>query len=238
MTAAVSTSRLRSVDNDEARYVSRWTTLWVVLLTVVVLVVVMYLIFITNSLAHINGNLATANNAVTGAGGHVQTLPDQIQQVNTSLTSIDTALKPITGQAGQIVGALTSINTSLGTVDSSLKDTSSSLVGTSGSLVDTSAVLQQVLGTAGNISTVLHQADLPAGNGTGPSQLGVQNIWQRVDVANGVLTSARGDTANVADSQAPAIVGQLRGICNGPVVRLVDALPSLVTGVAGPHRGC
>jgi cell division protein FtsL len=224
MTAALSTARLRTVDVDQARFLSRWLKVWIVLLAVVVLVVVMYLIFITDSLASINHNLATANNAVTGAGGHVQTLPGQIQQVNTSLTSIDTALKPITGQATQIIAGLTSINGSLVTADGSLKDTESSLTNTSGSLVNTSSVLQQVLATAGNISNVLIQANIPAGNGTAANQLGVQNIWQRVDIINGVLTSARGDTQNVADNQAPAIVGQLKGICDGPTVALVAPL--------------
>lgn len=229
-------SNMRTADAESARYIARWLKVWIVLLAVVVLVVVLYLIFITQSLAHINKNLAVANNAVTGAGGHVQTLPGQIQQVNTSLTSIDTALKPITGQASQIIAGLTSINNSLVSADGSLKDTSASLINTSGSLVNTSSVLQAVLATAGNINTVLHQADLPAGNGIGPSQLGVENIWQRVDTANGVLTAARADTANVANNQAPAIVGQLKGICNGPVVNLVDTLgPAL--GVQG-HRSC
>jgi cell division protein FtsL len=238
MTAALSTSRLRTVDLDQARFLSRWLKVWIVLLAVVVLVVVLYLIFITDSLASINGNLHTADSAVTGAGGHVQTLPGQIQQVNTSLTSIDTALKPITGQATQIIAGLTSINTSLVSADGSLKDTSASLVNTSGSLVNTSSVLQSVLAIGQNINTVLNQANLPNGNGTGASQLGVQNIWQRVDIANGVLTSARADTQNVADNQAPAIVGQLKGICNGPTLALVDsAVVAPLVGVNG-HRAC
>jgi hypothetical protein len=85
---------------------------------------------------------------------------------------------------------------------------------------------------------VLNQANLPAGDGTGPSQLGVQNIWQRVGVANGVLSSARGDTANVASSQAPAIVGQLHGICDGPIVKQLVGNP-LVGGLLGiSYRGC
>lgn len=227
MTAAISTSRLRSVDLDQARFLSRWLKVWIVLLSVVVLVVVFYLVFITNSLASINGNLGTASNAVTGAGGHVKTLPGQIQNVNTSLTSIDASLKPITGQAGDIVNALTSINTSLQAVDGSLKDTSSSLVNTSSSLVNTSSVLQTVLGTAGSINTTLIAANLPAGNCTNictGAQLGVQNIHQRVAIANGVLSSARGDTANVAANQVPAISNQLHNICTGGVVQLVNLL--------------
>ncbi len=217
-------------------FLDRWLKVWIALLTVVVLVVVFYLIFITNALASINKNLAVTQNAVSGAGGHVESLPGQIQHINTSLVSIDTALKPITGQASDIITSLTSVNGSLVSVDNSLKDTSSSLVNTSSSLVNTSSILQQVLAAAGNINNVLIQANLPAGNGTGPSQLGVQNIWQRVDVANGVLTAARGDTQTVGFSQAPGINAQLLGICNGPVLRLGLALTLLNGG--HPHRPC
>jgi len=227
MTAALSTSRLRTVNQDEARYIGRWTTMWIVLLAVVVLVVVFFLIFITNSLASINTNLATTSNAVSGAGGHVQTLPGQIQTVNTSLTSIDSALKPISGDATQIINALTTVNSSLQAVDGSLKDTSSSLVNTSSSLVNTSSVLQAVLATAGNINTTLNQANLPAGNcgaTCAPNQLGVQNIFQRVAIANMPLTAARGDTASVAASLVPGIDTQLHGICTGQIVRLVALL--------------
>jgi methyl-accepting chemotaxis protein len=227
MTAALSTSRLRTVDQNQARFIGRWTTTWIVLLSVVVLVVVFYLIFITNSLAAINSHLGTTSTAVTGAGGHVQTLPGQIQNVNTSLTSIDSALKPITGQAGDIISALTSVNTSLHSVDGSLKDTSGSLVSTSSSLVNTSSILQSVLATAGNINSTLNAANLPAGNCAatcGPTQLGVQNIYQRVAIANAPLAAARADTANVASNLVPGIDTQLHGICTGQIVQLVGVL--------------
>lgn len=234
MTAAT-TARLRSVDRDQANYLSRWLTVWVVLLAVVVLVVVFYLIFITNSLASINNNLGITTNALVPAGGHVATLPGQIDQVNKSLTSIDTSLKPITGQATDIINALTSVNTSLQAVDGSLKDTSGTLQVTSSSLVNTSGVLQTVLGTANSINSTLNQANLPAGNCSGActaSQVGVQNIWQRVGTAttpvgqtiNGTLYSARGDTANVASSEVPGINTQLHGICTGAIVKLVGLL--------------
>ncbi len=226
MTAAT-TARLRSVDRDQARFLTRWLTVWVVLLAVVVLVVVFYLIFITNSLASINKNLGTTTNALVPAGGHVATLPNQIQQVNASLTSIDASLKPITGQATDIVNALTSINSSLQAVDGSLKDTSSSLVNTSGSLVNTSSVLQTVLGTAGSINSSLIAANSPAGDcgsTCSSAQVGVQNIWQRVGQINTVLSSARGDTANVASSEVPGINTQLHGICVGTIVKLVGLL--------------
>jgi hypothetical protein len=226
MTAAT-TARLRSVDRDQARFLTRWLTVWVVLLAVVVLVVVFYLIFITNSLASINGNLGITTNALVPAGGHVATLPGQIQTVNTSLTSIDASLKPITGQATDIINALTSINTSLQAVDGSLKDTSSSLVNTSSSLVNTSGVLQTVLQTAGSINTTLTTANNPAGDcgaTCSAAQVGVVNIWQRVGMINSVLQSAQGDTHTVAVSEVPGINTQLHGICTGLVTSVLNVL--------------
>lgn len=230
MTAALSTSRLRSVDADQARFLSRWLRVWIVLLTVVTLVVVVYLIVITTSLASINKNLGVASKAVSGAGGHTKTLPNQIQGINTSLAGIDPALKPIPGQADQIIAALTSVNGSLQATDGSLKDTSSSLQNTSSSLQDTSGVLQTVLGVANSVEGVLVAADQPngaCGGGTvcSPAQLGVQNIHQRVGNANTVLASARSDTGNVVPDLA-AVNTQLHGICTG----LAPSLLGLLTG--------
>lgn len=157
---------------DQSRFLARWLKVWVALLTVVTLVVVVFLIFITNSLASINGNLATARNAVTGAGGDVKTLPDQVERINTSLSGIDPALLPIPGQADQIIASLTSIDSKLRNTDGSLKDTS--------------GILVNVLGQANNIRGVLVDADNP------PDGLGVQNIHQRVAFANGTGTPGPG----------------------------------------------
>ncbi len=168
----VSYRRAPRASEDQARFIARWLKVWVALLTVVTLVVVVFLIFITNSLASINGNLATANDAVTGAGGDVKTLPDQVQNVNASLTGIDPALKPIPGQADQIIAALTSIDSKLRTTD--------------GSLATIDSTLNTVLGQASTIRGVLADADNP------PDRLGVQNIHQRVAVANGVGTAGPG----------------------------------------------
>lgn len=181
-------------------YFSRWLKVWIALLTVVTLVVVVYLIAITDSLASINGNLGVADRAVTGAGGHTKTLPDQVQGINASLGGIDPALKPIAGQADQIIGALGSIDNKLKATDGSLKDTSASLQATSSQLADTSSVLQAVLGQAGNIEGTLAAADRPAGDCSttcSPDQLGVQNIHQRVAIANGVLAPAQADAGNI-----------------------------------------
>jgi len=86
----------------------------------------------------------------------------------------------------------------------------------------------------------LIQANVPNGNCSttcNGDQVGVQNIWQRVGIANGVLTSARGDTANVASSEVPSIDANLLGICNGPVLTLVGGPVHGVLG-APAHRGC
>jgi hypothetical protein len=88
-------------------------------------------------------------------------------------------------------------------------------------------VLQTVLATAGTINGTLNAANLPAGNcgnTCAANQLGVQNIWQRVGIANSVLSSARGDTANVASSEVPGINTQLKSICTGIVAKIVGIL--------------
>ncbi len=219
--------RTSSGSDDESRFLSRWLKVWVALLAVVTLVVVVYLIAITNSLAAINGNLATADSAVTGAGGDTASLPDQVQGINGSLAAIDPALKPIPGQADQIIGLLSSIDSSLADTDSSLINTSSSLQNTSGQLVDTSGVLQTVLGQAGAIRDDLFQADQPNGpcgtDSCGENQLGVQNIHQRVAIANNVLIPAEGDTTDIVNG-LNNVNASLTSICNNPIVGVVGAL--------------
>lgn len=224
---------------DTSRFLSRWLKVWVALLAVVTLVVVVYLIFITNSLASINKNLGVAQRSVSGAGGHTKTLPDQVQGINASLAAIDPALKPIPGQADQIISALTDIDGKLKVTDGSLMDTSSSLQSTSSQLTDTSGVLQTVLGQANTIKGTLAAADRPAGDcgagpGTGPvvtppgpscnpSQLGVQNIHQRVGIANGILTPVITDANNILGGLNSANP-HLRNICNNSTVKLVASL--------------
>jgi hypothetical protein len=206
-----------SSSEDSNRFLGRWLKVWIALLVVVTLVVVVYLIAITNSLASINGNLGIADRAVTGAGGDTKTLPDQVQGINASLAAIDPALKPIPGQADEIIGALTSIDGKLGTVDGSLKDTSSSLQGTSGQLVETSNILQRVLGQAGTIRENLFQADQPNGpceqDSCAGSKLGVQNIHQRVAIANNRLVPAEADARAILAGLVQ-VNNNLFSICN------------------------
>ncbi len=201
--------------DDTATFLSRWLKVWVILLTVVVLVVVGYLIVITNSLANINGNLATANAAVSGAGQNVTTLPDQVNRINGALSGIDPALKPIPGQADDIIASLTSIRGKLTDID--------------GSLINTEGILRTVLGTADGISGVLIDADAngSCGGGTpcGSDQLGVQNIHQRVDNANLILSPAEADTTAILGGLG-SINSNLTGICTAPIIQvLIEQAP-------------
>ncbi|CAN5232870.1 hypothetical protein BH18ACT4_BH18ACT4_14420 [soil metagenome] len=202
---------------DDSRFLSRWLKVWIALLAVIVLVVVVYLIAITNSLASINGNLAVADRSVTGAGGDTKSLPDQVAGINASLEGIDPALKPIPGQADQIIAALSTIDGSLADTDASLVVTSGSLQDTSSQLVSTSGVLQTVLGQAGEIRNVLAQADRPNGDcgsdSCGGDQVGVQNIHQRVAIANNVLVPAEVDTTNIV-AGLDAVNASLSSICS------------------------
>jgi hypothetical protein len=220
-TAPVGRQALGSSVDDQSRFIARWLKVWVALIAIVIVVVVFYLIFITNSLASINGNLAVANRAVTGAGGHTKTLPDQVQSVNSSLGGIDPALKPIPGQADAIIGALTSIDGKLHTVDASLKDTSASLINTESSLTGTSGVLQTVLGQVGGIRDTLVDADQAQGpcesNSCNPAKHGVQNIHQRVAIINNVLDPAEKDAGNILKGLIN-VNGHLASICSNPAI--------------------
>ncbi|MBA2279617.1 MAG: hypothetical protein H0W25_00040 [Acidimicrobiia bacterium] len=186
---------------EQQTYLARWLRVWIALLSVVALVVVVYLVAITNSLASINTNLAIADEAVGGAGGDTATLPDQVEQINNNLAAIDTALAAIPGQADVIIGELSSIDASLASTDGSLVNTSASLQATSGQLVQTADILETVLGQAGTIRGTLAAADRPNGDcgptSCGADQLGVQNIHQRVAIANDVLDLAKGDSTNI-----------------------------------------
>jgi len=221
--------RAGSTSQDTSRFLDRWLKVWIALLVVVVLVVVVYLIAITNSLASINGNLAVANRAVTGAGGDTKTLPDQVQGINASLAAIDPALQPIPGQADAIIGQLSEIDGKLATTDASLKDTSGSLTGTSGQLVETAGILERVLGQAGAIRGNLAAADQPLGpcepNSCSPQKLGVQNIHQRVAIANNILTPAEADARSILAGLGQ-VNANLFSICSTGVLTLPVVIPA------------
>lgn len=221
-------ARSRTGSADDSRFLDRWLKVWVTLLIVVTLVVVVYLIAITESLASINGNLGVADRNVTGAGGDTKTLPGQVEGINASLAAIDPALQPIPGQADAIIGQLSEIDGKLATTDGSLKDTSASLTGTSGQLVETAGILERVLSQAGTIRGTLAQADRNAGDcgaTCSPNQLGVQNIHQRVAIANGILTPAEADARAILAGLGQ-VNANLLSICSTGVLTLPVVIPA------------
>ncbi|MGH9070005.1 MAG: hypothetical protein ACRDX8_02260 [Acidimicrobiales bacterium] len=235
--------------SDRVAFYERWLRVWVALGAVVTVVVVVFLIFISNALSGINNNLGVTTSAVTNVGGNTKTLPGQIASVNHSLASIDGALAPITGDASKIITNLTSIEGNLTTTSASLVSTSSVLSGTagtltgiSGSLVDTSGVLSSVLGVAGQIHSTLVAANAANGNCNAPetfsdyhpptgatavgsyscaaSQLGVQNIHQRVSIADNVLNVAQTDLTNISGNLTQ-VDSSLVGACQSLVVSVL-----------------
>jgi hypothetical protein len=203
---------------DRAAFYERWLKVWVALIAIVVVVVVVFLIFISNALAGIDSNLGVTTSAVKSVGGNAKTLPGQIANINGSLDAINTDLSPIDGEARTIVSNLNTIETNLSTTSGSLVSTASLLTGTagtlttvSGSLGNTEGVLTAVAGLAGQINTSLNNTwepngacSVPVTNGVytppagsttasvgscGASQLGVSNIFQRLEIANGGLNA-------------------------------------------------
>ncbi|HVL03795.1 MAG TPA: hypothetical protein VM386_05090, partial [Acidimicrobiales bacterium] len=120
--------------------------------------------------------------------------------------------------------------------DGSLKDTTGMLGTIDASLIDTTGILQSVKGLTASIDTTLFSANEPAGSCWGerdpapvvtgvdmcefPAKDGVQNIHQRVAIANGDLTAALGDANNIVASlgnDGAGVVGSLNGICSSLV---------------------
>jgi hypothetical protein len=166
---------------------------WVAIGLLVVLVVIGFLIGISGALASVDRALGGVLTQVGGANADVRPLPDHVETVNTSLAGIDAALKPIPSQADRIIAELSTIDGHLSDVDSLLQNTS--------------GTLNSVLSQANSISTTLAAADNP------PDGSGVQAIWKRVAVANGVLFPARNDTKNILAGLVE-VNGHLSSICD------------------------
>lgn len=192
-----------------------WMWTWVIIGILVVLVVIAFLLGIISALTSIDDALAEADEAVSSIHGDVrgqpegldeefavedpQPLPDNIANINSNLTAIDGELAAIPGQADDIIAALSDIRGTLSSIDSSLAGTSGTLQGTDASLADT-------LGIAESIRVSLNDTQ------SNPDNLGTDDIWQRVDVANGILTEANSDTTNIL-SELVETDGHLESIC-------------------------
>lgn len=234
---------------DRAAFFERWLKVWVTLIAIVVVVVVVFLIFISNALADISSNLGVTTSAVVGAGGNAKTLPGQINSVNASLNGIDAALAPIDGQASTILSNLNTIEGNLSSTSGSLISTAgllSSTAGTlttiSGSLVNTSGVLTTVLGLANQINTSLHTTMLAGGNCNAPetfgvyqppagatsagsyscaaSQVSINNIHQRVSIANNILNPIHTNLTDTSNGLV-SVDNHLISICKSLVLNVL-----------------
>lgn len=201
----------------------------------------------------INSSLSGINQALLAIPGQGNQIVSNLTSIEGHLTSIDGSLKSTSPMLSTIASTLTGTSGTLGNTSSSLVSTSSALGGItsnlngiSSSLVDTSGVLQAVLGTANQINSTLVAANEPAGMcnapetdstytpppGTSPgayscgtNQLGVQNIHQRVAIADNVLAPAQSDLTNIIarlSNTATGVDGHLKNICDSTAVALLN----------------
>lgn len=216
-----------SEESDRARYKGLWLRTWVALAAIVILVVISYLVFISNSLAGINGNLQVARDAVTDVNGNTKTLPGQIDAVNSNLKGINNSLEQVPGQVGDIRTNLTSINETGTTINSSLADTSAQLdqvasdldatvpklTTVSGNLTDTSSLLVSILK-----STTTIDNDLLAIQGRGPS--GVLRVNDNVTSINSALAPTKQDLGDILAGLG-VINGHLDDVCRSVPINLL-----------------
>ncbi|MHB1533441.1 MAG: hypothetical protein ACYC1D_02315 [Acidimicrobiales bacterium] len=201
------------------------------------------------------GNQIVSN--LTSIEGHLTTIDTSLKSTSPMLQQVAGTLVGTSGTLGNISSTLGGTSSTLGGTSSTLANTASDLTGITSnlngiapSLVDTSNVLVSVLGLANNINGTLNAANLPAGNCTAPetmsmypagnttvgnfscqpNQIGVQNIHQRVSIANNVLSPAQADLTNIV-AGLQSINGHLTRACGSTAVRLV-------AGTTGGHQGC
>jgi hypothetical protein len=188
-------------------------------------------------------NLTSIEGNLTSIDGSLKNTSPMLSQVGGALVGVSGSLVSTTGMLNNTAGSLVSTTGLLNNTSGLLQGITSNLNGVSSSLVDTSGVLTAVLGTAGQINATLVDANFPNGwcnapetNSTymppagappgkfscDPTQLGVQNIHQRVAIANGVLAPAQTDLTNIIGGLT-SVNGHLLSICDSTVIQLVTA---------------
>lgn len=190
---------------------------------------------ITGQADQIVSNLTSIEGSLRATDGSLKSTSPMLQHISSNLLNT-------TASTSHIAGTLAQTAPTLGQTASTLGGITSTLGGVSSSLVNTSAILKSVLGLAGQINTTLVSANLPAGmcnapetnstfvppaGSTAPAgfgcdagQLGVQNIHQRVAIANSVLAPAQTDLTNIT-SGLVSVNGHLTRICNSALLKLV-----------------
>ena len=189
------------------------------------------------------GNQIISN--LTSIEGHLTSIDTSLKSTSPMLQQIAGTLTGTSSTLGGVASTLVGTSSSLGGTSSTLQGITSNLNGISSSLVDTSGVLNTVLGTANNINGTLIAANVPNGNCNAPetmgvytpppgvtvgayscgsNQLGVQNIHQRVAIADNILAPAQGDLVNIV-SGVGSIDGHLTSICNSTLISTLNSGP-------------
>lgn len=193
----------------------------------------------------IAANLTDIEGSLINIDGSLKSTSPMLVQVGGALVGVSGSLVSTTGMLNNTAGSLVSTTGLLNNTSGLLQGITSNLNGVSSSLVDTSGVLRTVLGTAGQINGTLIDANFPNGwcanapetNSTyvpppgaapgnfscDPTQLGVQNIHQRVAIADSVLAPAQTDLTNIIGGLT-SVNGHLISVCNSTVIQAATAL--------------
>lgn len=194
----------------------------------------------------ISSNLTSIEGHLTNIDGSLKSTSPMLSQVAGTLTGVSGSLVDTSGMLGNVAGSLVDTTGLLGNTSNLLVGITNNLNGVSSSLVNTSGVLKNVLGTAGQINSTLIAANAPFGNCNAPetnstfippagntpvgtgfgcafNQLGVQNIHQRVAIADSVLAPAQGDLVNIVGG-LQLVNGHLVSVCNASLIQFLANL--------------
>lgn len=197
----------------------------------------------------ISSNLTSIEGHLTNIDGSLKSTSPMLSQVAGTLTGVSGSLVDTSRMLGNVSGSLVDTTGLLGNTSNLLVGITNNLNGVSSSLVNTSGVLKNVLGTAGQINSTLIAANAPFGNCNAPetnstfrppqgstplgnfscefNQLGVQNIHQRVAIADSRLAPVEGDLVNIVSG-----VGGLVSV-NGHLTDVCKVVQFLVTSKGG-----
>ncbi|MGH9071272.1 MAG: hypothetical protein ACRDX8_08960 [Acidimicrobiales bacterium] len=179
-------------------------------------------------ISSVNGSLSSIATALSPITGDATKIISNLTSIEGNLTTTSASLVNTSGVLSGVSGTLVGISGTLNTV--------------SGSLVNTSGVLTTVLGLAGSIHTTLVNANAVNGNCNAPetfsqynppagatsagsfscaaNQLGVQNIHQRVAIADNVLNVAQTDLTDISGNLTK-VNSSLVSACNGLTVSVL-----------------
>lgn len=181
------------------------------------------------------GQISSVNTSLAGIDSALSPITGDAGKIITNLTTIE-------GNLSTVGSSLVNTSSALNGISGTLTGVSGTLTSVSGSLVNTSGVLSTVLGLAGSIHSTLVDADMVNGNCNAPetfstytppagstavgsyscasNQLGVQNIHQRVSIADNVLNVAQTDLTDISGNLT-SVDASLTSACNGLTVSVL-----------------